>query len=77
VTSLRVVWLCTMCLALGSAGSDAQTWPSKPVKAIVPFAAGSVTDIVPRIVFAQLAERLRQPIIVENRPGAGGTIAAS
>src|SRR5262249_9379048 len=43
---------------------------------IVPFSAGSTTDIVPRIVFEQLSLLLGQPLIVENRPGAGGTIGA-
>lgn len=77
MTSTRVIWLSALCLAIGSATSEAQKWPPKPVRAIVPFAAGSVTDIVPRVVFAQLAERLGQPIVVENRPGAGGTTAAA
>ncbi len=76
MTSSRLISLTALCLAFGIAASEAQTWPSKPVRAIVPFAAGSATDIVPRVVFAQLAERLGQPFVVENRPGAGGTIAA-
>lgn len=56
----------------GSAAADA--WPSKPIRAIIPFSAGSATDIIPRAVFEQLAIELGQPIIVENRPGAGGTL---
>lgn len=54
----------------------ADTWPSKPVKAVVPFGAGSATDIIPRIVFEQLQAQLGQTIVVENRGGAGGTIGA-
>jgi tripartite-type tricarboxylate transporter receptor subunit TctC len=54
----------------------ADTWPSKPVKAVVPFGAGSATDIIPRIVFEQLQSQLGQTIVVENRGGAGGTIGA-
>ena len=50
---------------------------TKPLRAVVPFAAGSSTDIVPRIVFEQLSQQLGQPIVVENRAGAGGTIGAS
>src|SRR6185312_1645251 len=53
--------------------AHAEAWPSKPVRAIVPFAAGSTTDIVPRVVFDQLSSQLGQSIIVENRAGAGGT----
>ncbi len=49
-------------------------WPMKPIKAYIPFAAGSATDIVPRALFEPLAAELGQPIIVENRGGAGGTI---
>jgi tripartite-type tricarboxylate transporter receptor subunit TctC len=55
----------------------AQTWPTKPLTAIVPYGAGSTTDIVPRLVFEQLSSRLGQRIIVENRPGAGGTLGAA
>lgn len=54
----------------------ADTWPAKPVKAVVPFGAGSATDIIPRIVFEQLQSQLGQTIVVENRGGAGGTIGA-
>jgi tripartite-type tricarboxylate transporter receptor subunit TctC len=49
-------------------------WPSKPIKAYIPFGAGSATDIVPRALFEPLTAELGQPIIVENRGGAGGTL---
>src|SRR5215475_14526166 len=52
----------------------AQTWPARPIRAIVPFGAGSAVDVVPRLVFDQLSSQLGQPIVVENRAGAGGTI---
>ncbi|MGD9922455.1 MAG: Bug family tripartite tricarboxylate transporter substrate binding protein [Pseudorhodoplanes sp.] len=55
----------------------AETWPSKSIKAVVPFGAGSATDIIPRIVFEQLQGQLGQSIVVENRGGAGGTIGAA
>src|SRR6266849_10519263 len=57
--------------------APAQTWPTKPLRAFIPFAAGSATDLVPRAVFEPLAIELGQPIVVENRGGAGGTIAGN
>ena len=55
----------------------AQSWPSKPIRVIVPFSAGSTIDIVSRIVFDPLSQQLGQSIIVENRAGAGGTLGAA
>ena len=54
--------------------SQAAPWPSKPIKAVVPFAAGAATDIVARAVLEQVSKQLGQPILIENKPGAGGTI---
>ncbi len=58
-------------------GAWADVWPAKPIRAIIPFGAGSATDIIPRLVFEQLAIEIGQPIVVESRGGAGGTIGAS
>jgi len=55
----------------------AQPWPSKPLRAIIPFTAGSTIDIVGRIVLESLSQQLGQSIIVENRGGAGGTIGTA
>jgi len=75
----RVGLIVTLCLTVGIAGVSAQTptqtWPTKPIKAFIPFSAGSATDIVPRAVFDRVSAELGQPIVVENRGGAGGTIA--
>jgi tripartite-type tricarboxylate transporter receptor subunit TctC len=64
------------CIAHGEAlaQSQAQSWPTKRVTVVVPFTAGSATDIMARTVAQWLSEQLGQPFIVENRPGAGGTI---
>src|SRR5215468_3512887 len=60
-----------------SLAAQAQTYPSRPVKLVVPFPAGSATDQVARLVGQQLQEELKQPFIVENKPGAQGAIAAA
>ena len=59
---------------LATMEARAETWPTKPLRVIVPFGAGSTTDIIPRVVFEQLSSQLGQSIVVENRTGAGGTI---
>jgi tripartite-type tricarboxylate transporter receptor subunit TctC len=54
----------------------AQSWPQKPVKVIVPFPPGGVTDAIARITADWLSQRLGEPVVAENRPGASGAIAA-
>ena len=54
--------------------ATAETWPAKPIKAFIPFGAGSATDVIPRAVFDALSTELGQQITVENRGGAGGTL---
>jgi tripartite-type tricarboxylate transporter receptor subunit TctC len=72
-SSLALAW--AICLALGGNVACAQErYPAKPIKAYIPFSAGSATDIIPRAIFESLATDLGQPIVVENRGGAGGTI---
>ena len=53
----------------------AETYPTRPIRVVVPFAAAGVQDVVTRIVFEKVSSLLGQAVIVENRPGAGGTIA--
>ncbi len=71
----RIVLTLLSALALGSA--LAQGYPAKPIKFIVPFSAGSATDIVARTVGEAMGRSMGQPILIENRLGAGGTIAAA
>jgi tripartite-type tricarboxylate transporter receptor subunit TctC len=70
-------WLSVLVTMLWvTAPAFAQTYPSKVIRVVVPFAAGSTTDIVPRLIFEQLGPQLAQTIVVENRAGAGGTIGS-
>ena len=57
--------------------SQVAPWPSKPIKAVVPFAAGAATDVVARLVLEQVSRQLGQPIVIENKPGAGTTIGSA
>ena len=61
---------------LVSASAQAQAYPSKPIKMIVPFPAGGTTDIVARLVAQRMSESMGQPVVVENKGGAGGAIGA-
>ena len=54
----------------------AQPYPNKPIRLIVPFAAGGAVDVLARLLGSKLSEDVGQPIVIENRPGAGGTLAA-
>jgi tripartite-type tricarboxylate transporter receptor subunit TctC len=66
-----------LCLALPGMAANADTYPSKPITIIVPFGAGSATDTVTRVVAQHLSNALKQNVVVENKPGANGAIAAA
>src|SRR5438105_14744914 len=64
-------------LLAGSTLAQAQAWPAKPIRYIVPFAAAGTTDILGRMVATGLAPALGQPVVVENKPGQAGSIGAA
>jgi tripartite-type tricarboxylate transporter receptor subunit TctC len=68
--SIAIATFAAFAMMTGAAG--AQTYPSRPITVIMPFAGGSGSDVAARIVFAHMSKTLGQPIIVENKPGAGG-----
>ena len=66
--------LATLGLALLAPLAQAQSWPARPLRMIVPFGAGGASDFVARIIAPRLQDNLGQPVVVENRAGAGGNL---
>ncbi len=65
-----------LALSLCGLATHAQTFPSRPIHIVVPFAPGGGTDVLTRIVAQQIAEQMKQQVVVENKPGAGGALGA-
>ncbi len=74
---IRTAALLAAALVLASPASRAQTWPSRPITLIIPFAAGGSNDLVGRAIGKKLTEAWGQPVVVENRAGAGGLIGTA
>src|SRR5437870_564076 len=69
--------LAAFCLVATVSQAFAQEWPARTVAVVVPLGAGSASDVIARIVMDQVGQQLGQTFVVENRPGAGGTIGAA
>ena len=74
LTQLFVAGAISVCVSLPGE-SRAQTYPTKAVQIVVPFAAGGTADVTVRVIAQKLSERMGQPFVVENKPGAGGIVA--
>jgi tripartite-type tricarboxylate transporter receptor subunit TctC len=76
---MRICFILLSVLALAFANGEAwaQAWPTKPIRAVVAFSAGGIVDVMTRVVCDQLSSQLRQPVVVENRGGAGTTIGTA
>ncbi len=70
-----LIGLATAC-AMAAPVAAQESWPSRPIRVIVPFGAGGTTDLTARIIGVPLAQRLGQPVVVENRAGAGGNVGS-
>jgi len=76
MNALRTL-LATLLVAIVPVAASAQDWPTRPLRIVVPFPAGGSADVQTRVIADELSKALGQPVVIENKPGAGGNIGAS
>jgi tripartite-type tricarboxylate transporter receptor subunit TctC len=74
--ALKVALAAALCVTMASAAA-AQSWPTRAVTVVSPFTAGNASDLIGRITLEQVARQVGQPFVIENRPGAGGTVGVN
>ena len=71
-----VLWICAGTMSAGTMSAQAQGYPNRTIRVVVPYAPGGGVSILGQIVTNKMSEILKQPIIIDNRPGAGGNLGA-
>src|SRR5207244_12243038 len=69
-------WLLAVCIALGATSAWPQAFPNRPIHLVVAFSPGGIADTIARTVGQKMSEKIGQPVVVENRSGAGGIVGA-
>lgn len=72
-----MTWLLLVAGSLMGPWASAQTWPARPIRLVVPFPPGGLIDNMARLVAPRLAQELGQPVVIDNKPGAGGNLGAA
>lgn len=76
-STLKSIHAIFLLACLSATAAQAENWPSRLIRATIPFGAGSAADVVPRLVFDRLSAEIGQSIVIENRAGAGGTLGSA